>query len=106
MKHTPIKPGDMVAIKTTGDPALILAINKPEISSIDERHQLSGTEVLVRRPAESHDEGLRYLTETFFIEELETSQERQLRLRGEFEQLVAGSDPEDNPLDFAPQTVN
>lgn len=95
-----IKPGDILIVKTTEEPVLVLAVNqKPsavlrrfvkldmetgeEVYETIELPKLSGTELLVRRPIVSEASGIAHLVDTFFVEELETMKERQERFMAE-----------------------
>jgi len=79
-----IKAGTKVFIKTTEEPVMVLSINPGQGS--DEYPDLSGTTVVVRRPVASESTGIQHEVATFFLEELETEEDKR---RDAFKNLMS-----------------
>jgi hypothetical protein len=85
---TEIKAGQIAYVKTTEDPLMVLQI-RPVAGYNTAGAQLSGVEVLGRRPLISEKGNVTYELATFFIEELETKEDQVLRKASELEELKA-----------------
>jgi hypothetical protein len=73
-----IKVGQTAFMRVTGEEVVIL--NTFEMNDITRQangihEDLDGLMVTVRRPVQTRDSGLQYVTETYYIEELETKDE-------------------------------
>ena len=79
-----IKAGQVALLKTTEEPLFVLAIE-----NLDKVYSgLSGSVAIVRRPIQG-TEGVTHSIERFFIEELETLDEKHTRQVSEMEELKA-----------------
>jgi len=79
-----MKPGTVVTMKTTDEPCLVLGVSD---EGQDYHYPaLSGTVVTVRRPKLTQ-EGVQYIIDTFYAEELQTVEDRQNKRLQEMESL-------------------
>jgi hypothetical protein len=85
---TEIKPGMVVAMKTTGDEMMVLSVGKPDGLHILAGY-LSGVLAYVRRPIITEKGTIEYKLESFLVDELETKEEGLLRKAEELETLKA-----------------
>jgi hypothetical protein len=87
-----MKPGTVVTMKTTDEPCLVLDVHDPQAGGILLPHplhnypKLSGVQVTVRRPKLTQD-GVHYVIDTFYAEELQTVEDRQSKRLQEMESL-------------------
>jgi len=83
-----MKPGTVVTMKTTDEPCLVLRVDYQQ--EVGDRgfngEQLSGTMITVRRPKLTQD-GVHYVIDTFYAEELQTIEDRQNKRLQEMESL-------------------
>ena len=120
MKVDSIKAGQVLIIKTTEEPVLVLAVKAPtsdaaclkkfvkldyetgtEVYEDVPLPGISGTEVIVRRPIMSEANGIAHLVDTFFVEELETMQERSKRFADEVRGSIQTEQPFVIPIDHS-----
>ena len=86
-------PGDLMLVKTTEEPVIILEASPAANPSVNGISGLSGIRLRVRRPVSGKD-GIRHEVSEFFLEELETPIERTRRLHADYtasQKLVMGS---------------
>lgn len=77
-----IKQGEVAFIKTTGEAVYVLDLVDPSPKFGDKE-----LTVVVRRPVMGQD-GVRHVTDTFYLGELETSSEQKARFQAEREELL------------------
>ncbi len=88
------KPGDLVLIKTTEEPVIVLAVRTfteeeaAKLAAYDTGNMPSRTMLTVRRPVAGQD-GISHQIDTFYLEEVEFPTDRSKRLREEYSQMVA-----------------
>jgi hypothetical protein len=81
---TNIKAGTTAIIKSTQEPVMVLHVAPGK--TLPEAPDLEQTVVIVRRPVQGSD-GVRHVVETFWIQELETQEEKHTRQLAEMEEM-------------------
>lgn len=93
-----IKSGTIAYVKITDEPVYVLDI-KPLTGMHYMAGMLSGIEATVRRPNVDEHGRIVHLVEKFFVEELETEEEAEIRKAGKLEALKAQFKAERASLD-------
>lgn len=80
------KPGDLVLIKTTEEPVIVLATR--DTKKLSGYPLPSSVEVTVRRPVAGQN-GISHEINDFYLEEVEFPTDRNLRLKAEYQAMQA-----------------
>jgi hypothetical protein len=85
-----IKAGQVALIRTTEEPVFVLEVVVGK--TIPDAPELEQVIARVRRPVQG-EEGVRHLVETFYVQELETQEDKHTRQISEMEELKARFKP-------------
>jgi len=80
-----IEPGETAFLKTTGEEVFVLRVHPLALS---EYPGLRNYKVEVRRPVLTHADGVQHRIEFFFVDELESADERQRRQTGNIGDII------------------